>query len=98
MINTHRPAADQLVVAEPDAAEPGRCLVDVLDPAALEPDGADSRTGKDRRGMVSAEWAVGIIAAIAIAGVLLAVVTDGQVQDALLKFILGVIKTFSANQ
>jgi hypothetical protein len=45
--------------------------------------------------MVSAEWAVGIIAAVAIAGVLLAIVTSGPVQDALLKFILMVIHSFS---
>ena len=44
--------------------------------------------------MVSAEWAVGIVAAVAIAGVLLAVITSGQVQDALLKFMLWVIKGF----
>lgn len=50
---------------------------------------------RNERGMVSAEWAVGILAAIAIAGVLLAVVTDGQVQDALLQFILFVINKFS---
>jgi hypothetical protein len=49
---------------------------------------------RGQRGMVSAEWAVGIVAAVAIAGVLLAVITDGQVQDALLKFILWVIKSF----
>ena len=49
---------------------------------------------RDQRGMVSAEWAVGIVAAVAIAGVLLAVITSGQVQDALLKFILWVIKGF----
>ncbi len=47
------------------------------------------------RGMVSAEWAVGIIAAIAIAGVLLSVVTSGEVRDLLLKVILTVIGTFS---
>jgi hypothetical protein len=47
-----------------------------------------------QRGMVSAEWAVGIVAAVAIAGVLLAVVTSGEVQDALLKFLLWVIKGF----
>jgi hypothetical protein len=47
------------------------------------------------RGMVSAEWAVGIIAAIAVAGVLLAVVTSGPVKSALLKFILLVIHSFS---
>ena len=56
-------------------------------------DGSVSR--RDDRGMVSAEWAVGILAAIAIAGVLLAVVTNGAVQDALLKFILFVINSFS---
>ncbi|WP_375426623.1 DUF4244 domain-containing protein [uncultured Friedmanniella sp.] len=47
------------------------------------------------RGMVSAEWAVGIIAAIAIAGVLLSVVTSGGVEAAILKFILQVIRHFS---
>lgn len=48
------------------------------------------------RGMVSAEWAVGIIAAVAIAGVLLAVVTNGRVEDALLDFILSVIRGFAS--
>lgn len=47
------------------------------------------------RGMVSAEWAVGIIAAIAIAGVLLSVVTNGAVEGAILKFILQVIASFA---
>ena len=45
--------------------------------------------------MVSAEWAVGIIAAVAIAGVLLAIITNGQVEQVLLKFILMVIHSFS---
>lgn len=48
-----------------------------------------------QRGMVSAEWAVGIIAAVALAGVLIAVITDGPVQNALLKFVLEVIHSFS---
>ncbi len=95
MINTHRPAADELLTAGPDASESGGRLVDVLDPAALEPGTAGGLTGRDRRGMVSAEWAVGIIAAIAIAGVLVAVVTNGAVQDALLRFILDLIKSFA---
>jgi hypothetical protein len=56
---------------------------------------SDVATPGTQRGMVSAEWAVGIIAAIAIAGVLLAVVTSGPVQDAVLKFILSVINLFS---
>lgn len=58
--------------------------------------GGTGRASRTSRGMVSAEWAVGIIAAIAIAGVLLAVVTSGPVQDALLGFILSVIQLFSS--
>jgi hypothetical protein len=50
---------------------------------------------RDQRGMVSAEWAVGIIAAVAVAGVLLAVVTTGGVKNALLSFIVDVISSFS---
>jgi hypothetical protein len=57
--------------------------------------GAAALNRRNQRGMVSAEWAVGIIAAVAIAGVLLAIVTSGPVQDALLKFILMVIHSFS---
>ena len=85
-------AADLVV---PAAGEPAdRVLVgDRTGGGELAPTG----TGLDRRGqrgMVSAEWAVGIVAAVAIAGVLLAVVTSGEVQDALLKFLLWVIKSF----
>ena len=58
---------------------------------------ADRVAARGQRGMVSAEWAVGIIAAIAIAGVLLAVVTAGPVQEALLNVILDIIATFTAN-
>ena len=71
---------------------------DLAVPAASElAEPVPAGTGLDRhreRGMVSAEWAVGIVAAVAIAGVLLAVVTSGEVQDALLKFLLWVIKSF----
>jgi hypothetical protein len=56
---------------------------------------AKPRSIRNQRGMVSAEWAVGIIAAVAIAGVLLAIVTNGQTEAALLKFILDVIRSFS---
>jgi hypothetical protein len=38
--------------------------------------------------MVTAEWAVGIIAAAGLAGVLIAVLTTGPVESALLKVIL----------
>jgi hypothetical protein len=57
--------------------------------------GARGRLSRSERGMVSAEWAVGIIAAVAIAGVLLSVVTSGPVESAILKFILQVIRAFS---
>jgi len=57
--------------------------------------GLRSRLSRSERGMVSAEWAVGIIAAVAIAGVLLSVVTSGPVESAILKFILQVIRAFS---
>jgi hypothetical protein len=57
--------------------------------------GPPRRRVRDQRGMVSAEWAVGIIAAVAIAGVLLSVVTSGPVEDGILKFILQVIRAFS---
>jgi len=50
---------------------------------------------RSERGMVSAEWAVGIIAAVAVAGVLLSVVTSGPVEAGILKFILQVIRAFS---
>lgn len=53
-----------------------------------------ARAGRAERGMVSAEWAVGIVAAVAIAGVLLAVVTSGAVKAALLGIVLKVLSTF----
>ena len=63
--------------------------------AVEEAAGAGVRPSRSERGMVSAEWAVGIIAAVAIAGVLLSVVTSGPVESAILKFILQVIRAFS---
>jgi hypothetical protein len=56
--------------------------------------GVPSRRPVGQRGMVSAEWAVGIVAAVAIAGVLLAVVTSGAVKAALLGIVLKVLSTF----
>ena len=53
-----------------------------------------ARGRRTERGMVSAEWAVGIVAAVAIAGVLLAVVTSGAVKAALLGIVLKVLSTF----
>ena len=50
---------------------------------------------RTERGMVSAEWAVGIIAAVAMAGMLLAAITSGPVQDILMEYILKVIRAFA---
>jgi hypothetical protein len=72
----------------------GDLLVPAVREDAAPPAQAERGSGRDQRGMVSAEWAVGIVAAVAIAGVLLAVVTSGPVEDNLLKFILKVIKYF----
>ena len=69
-------------------------VIDHVDGVELEDAGGEVAC-LDQRGMVSAEWAVGIIAAIGIAGVLIAVVTNGAVQDALLAFILKLINSFS---
>ena len=56
--------------------------------------GRRGRLARGERGMVRAEWAVGIVAAVAIAGVLLAVVTTGAVKAALLGIVLKVLSTF----
>ena len=74
-----------------------RCTGPATGTAVAVPVTADGRTVARRgeRGMVSAEWAVGIIAAIGIAGVLLAVVTSGPVEKAILNFILLVIQAFA---
>jgi hypothetical protein len=53
------------------------------------------RWRRDQRGMVTAEWAVGIIAAAGLAGILIIVVTHGAVRDALLQFVLHVVHFIS---
>jgi uncharacterized protein DUF4244 len=73
--------------------EPHRNEPHCNEPHRNEPHRNEPR--RNQHGMVSAEWAVGIIAAVAIAGVLLGIVTSGPIHDALLKFILMVINSFS---
>ena len=77
--------------APPAEESPG----DAADPRPAAVPGGWPAVGGRERGMVSAEWAVGIIAAIGIAGVLLTVVTSGPVEDAILEFILRVIRAFA---
>ena len=68
--------------------------VEVRWAASVPLPGRRARHVLGERGMVSAEWAVGIVAAVAIAGVLLAVVTTGAVKAALLGIVLKVLSTF----
>ena len=86
-------AGDRVVPATGDSAVP-MALEDATGVGQLAVPAETGFDQRGQRGMVSAEWAVGIVAAVAIAGVLLAVVTSGEVQDALLKFLLWVIKSF----
>ena len=79
-------AGDRL---EPTALREMAAVAEPAEPAAAEPE------WHGQRGMVSAEWAVGIIAAVAIAGVLLSVVTSGPVEAAILKLILQAVRAFS---
>lgn len=93
MINTTLPVAgDQLVPVAETERENGVGLDDISGDPAVAP-----VRSRDQRGMVSAEWAVGIIAAIAIAGVLLSIVVSGPVKSALLKVILMIIGLFTQN-
>ncbi len=56
--------------------------------------GTSTRVSRRRseRGLVSAEWAMAIIAAVAIVGVLVAVLTSGPVKEMLTKVIVEVLK------
>lgn len=78
-----------------ESAEDRQVLVDESgqEQGVTGPGGRLMRWGQ--RGMVSAEWAVGLVAAMAIAGVLIAIVTHGTVKTALLGFIVEVIAAFS---
>lgn len=44
------------------------------------------------RGMVTAEWAIGVIAAVSLAGLLLALVLNGPLKTVISNIVLGIIK------
>lgn len=50
------------------------------------------RPAKDERGMTTAEYAVGTVATVTFAGVLLKIFTDPDLQDLLWNIILWIIK------
>jgi len=88
-------ATRDLSVVERDAMVGAGVVCAGCEDVACGGDQDNALSRRNQRGMVSAEWAVGIIAAVAIAGVLLGIVTSGPVHDALLNFILMVIRSFS---
>ena len=94
---SHHPATAtrDLSVVERDATVGGGVVCAGCENVGCRGDQDSAPSRRNQRGMVSAEWAVGIIAAVAIAGVLLGIVTSGPVHDALLNFILMVIRSFS---
>lgn len=53
-----------------------------------------SRRARDERGMTTAEYAVGTVAAASFAGVLIKVLTDPQVQQLLLNLLQTILKHF----
>jgi Protein of unknown function (DUF4244) len=62
---------------------------------APRPSAPPKPRGRSDRGMVSAEWAVGLIAAVSIAGVLIGVITSPGVRQALLAVVLRIINFIS---
>ena len=88
-------ATKDLSVVERDATVGAGVVCAGCEDVACGGDQDNALSRRNQRGMVSAEWAVGIIAAVAVAGVLLGIVTSGPVHDALLNFILMVIRSFS---
>jgi hypothetical protein len=44
------------------------------------------------RGMVTAEWAIGVIAAVSLAGLLLALVLHGPLKDLISNIVISIIK------
>ena len=93
--NPPRTATRDLSVVELDATVGAGVMCAGCEDMACRGDQDSALSRRSQRGMVGAEWAVGIIAAVAIAGVLLGIVTSGPVHDALLNFILMVIRSFS---
>lgn len=51
---------------------------------------------QDERGMTTAEYAVGTVAAVTLGGVLIKVVTDPSIFELILKIILWILKTITA--
>lgn len=61
-----------------------------------ESDGVDQggQVVQDQRGMTTAEYAVGTVAAVSFAGVLISVLTDPSVWQLIMKLIIFLLKLF----
>ncbi len=68
--------------------EPEIGVVEITEPEQ------SGRASRDERGMTTAEYAVGTIAAVSFAGVLISVLTNKDVLDLLLKLIIFLLKLF----
>lgn len=78
---------------------PSTDLVGLAQPAAAQPATADPATGgrrrtRDERGMTTAEYAVGTIAAASFAGILIKILTDPQIRATLLELLMTILRHF----
>lgn len=63
---------------------------------AVAAEGAEvSRAGGDERGMTTAEYAVGTVAAVSFGGVLIKILTDENIRNLILQIILWILETIS---
>ncbi len=101
--NLDRSGAEVVDITDRFQLDAGPLDVDHLDPGDLDlgvvpsPVGA---TGLARRlgdrGMVTAEWAVGVVVAVSLAGLLLLFVVKGPAKDLITGIILKIINAVSA--
>ena len=54
-----------------------------------------SRASGDERGMTTAEYAVGTVAAVSFGGVLIKILTDENIRNLILQIILWILETIS---
>lgn len=54
-----------------------------------------SRADGDERGMTTAEYAVGTVAAVSFGGVLIKILTDENIRNLILQIILWILETIS---
>lgn len=61
---------------------------------ALSAPNVKRRRRRDERGMTTAEYAVGTIAAASFAGILIKIFTDPQIQATLMELLLAILRHF----